>query len=409
MSIVEVRLVNEYDDIPARALRIKHVKGSLETPVYAVSVTDIDQKLIKREDLKGVVEVYIPLRLEKLEDMNRALELEQQFEYRVNSYMRKAPYDQLIVVVPLVEGVQGRELSVDDASSYGKYIAELVVNSRADIVCTPIFYRIAEKYIDILVERFLDTMTAYSIGVALSIPYTSRETREKLINIYLNTVNRNSRALLNFLCVDYNSSNPIYRYTLHNYVLGYVKELQEEIDEPVAIYGVNVKYNRVAKKYDELPARDLVSYFVQLDIFGGNHKRRPIPGEVAERLRAGESIWKQKLLNRNRYTYISLDRMTKELELAIPEAKLVEKLIAEGFNRSYVEKIVKHINIRNILSEVDILRPLFSGHGWQHFENPTQYLNSKEIVKIDNALLKNLKSYTEILKPKTKKLDKYLN
>jgi len=91
VSIVEVRLVNEYDDIPACVLRIKHVKGLLETPVYVVSVADIDQKMVKWEDLKGVVEVYMSFRLEKLEDMNRALELGQQSVYRVNSYMRKAP------------------------------------------------------------------------------------------------------------------------------------------------------------------------------------------------------------------------------------------------------------------------------------------------------------------------------
>jgi len=42
------------------------VKGSLETPAYAVSVADIDQKMIMWEDLEGVVEVYTPFKLEKL-------------------------------------------------------------------------------------------------------------------------------------------------------------------------------------------------------------------------------------------------------------------------------------------------------------------------------------------------------
>jgi len=405
--VIEVRLVNEYDDVPARALRIKHTKGSLETPAYAVGATNIDWKLVKVEDLKGVVEVHIPLRLEKLEEMSGALEFEQQFQYKVNSYMRKIPGDQLAVVVPLVEGAQKRELSADEASSYGKYIAELVANSKADIVCTPIFHRIAEKRFEILVKAFLDAVASYSVGVALSIPYASRDTRDRLVEIFLDSANRNNRALLNFVCVDYNSSNPISKYVLHNYVLRYAKELQDEIGEPVVIYGANVKYSRATKKYDELPARDLAGFFARLDMFGGSHKRKPIPGEVAEKLRAEESVRKQKLLNRVRYTYISLDKMVEDPDLAVPEVELVEELIAKGSGRSQVEKTVKQINIRSILAEVDVLRPLFSGRGWQHFENPVQYLGSKEIVKIDDKLLKNLKSYAEIIKPRSRKLDEY--
>jgi len=303
--------------------------------------------------------------------------------------------------------VQKRELSADEASSYGKYIAELVANSKADIVCTPIFHRIAEKRFEILVKAFLDAVASYSVGVALSIPYASRDMRDRLVEIFLDSANRNNRALLNFVCVDYNSSNPISKYALHNYVLRYAKELQDEIGEPVAVYGANVKYSRAAKKYDELPARDLAGFFARLDMFGGSHKRKPIPGEVAEKLRAEESVWKQKLLNRVRYTYISLDKMAEDPDLAVPEVELVEELIAKGFGRSQVEKTVKQINIRSILAEVDVLRSLFSGRGWQHFENPIQYLSSKEIAKIDDKLFKNLKSYAEILKPRTRRLDEY--
>ncbi len=408
MGIIEAHLINEYDEVPARAVRIKHVKGSLETPAYAINAVEIDRRLIKEEDLRGIVEVCIPFRPEQLKSMSKDLALQQRFEYRINSYMRKIPHDQLVVAIPLVEGKQKYELSIDEASFYGTYIAELISNPEVDIVCTPIFHRIAEKHVDVLVEKFLEAMTSYNVGVALSIPYTSRETREKLIKIYLDMVDKNNRALLNFLCVDYNSSNPISKYAFHNYVLRYVRELQEEIDEPVVVYGANVKYSRIAKKYDELPARDLASYFAQLDMFGGNHKRKPIPGEVAEKLKAEESIRKQKLLNRDRYIYISLDKVVEEPKLAGPETDLIKKLVDEGRHRSYIEKVVKRINMRNILSEIDILRPLFSGRGWQHFEEPMQYLNSKEIVRIDHVLLKRLKDFAKVLRAGARRLDEYV-
>ena len=95
---------------------------------------------------------------------------------------------------------------------------------------------------------------------------------------------KNDRLLLNFLYVDYNGSNPISKYALHNYVLGYTWALQEEADEPVAMYGVNVKHSKVSQKHDEIPARDLAVYFAQADLFGENHKRKHSRGSLKQRL-----------------------------------------------------------------------------------------------------------------------------
>ena len=407
MTLIKTRPVNEYDDIPARAVTVKHAKGSLATPAYAVSVAEIDQKFVKSEDLRGVVEVFVRFRQELLEGVHNDLELRKKLEYRVNSYMNRVPGDQLVVAVPLIEGERGYALTMNKASFYGIHIAELISHPRVDIVCTPTLHGIAEEHFDVLIEKFLETTTSFDVGVALSIPYyVSRAMWHRLIEIYLKAVNKNNRALLNFLCVDYNGSNPISKYTLHNYVLRYVRTLQEEIGEPVVVYGVNVKYSRVARKYDELPARDLASYFAQVDVFGKNHRRLPIPGDVAERLKSEESLKKQKLLNRRRYTYISLDKTIEDPNLAVPEANRVRELVEEKRDRSLIERVVNRINMKSILAEIDVLRPLFSGRGWQHFENPIQYLNSKEVVKIDNVLTRRLKEFSKVLT--SKRLDEYL-
>ncbi len=407
MPIIETKLINRHSDVPARAIKIKHPKGSLETPVYAVNASEIDRKLITENDLRGIVELYLTLKPEQLKKISRNVDIQQQFEYRVNSYMRKTPSNQLIVAVPLLEGKQGYSPSISEAYFYGEYIAEIISNSRVDIVCSPIFNKVAEKHIDALVRKFLETMATYNVGVALSIPYASRETWEKLIEVYLSLLDINNNALLNFLCVDYNGSNPISKYMIHNYVLRYVAKLQGDTREHVIIYGTNVKYDRVARKYDELAARDLAAYFAQLDIFGGNHKRKYIPGEVAEKLKTKDPVRKQKILNRKRYMYVSLDKMIKEPELSAREVELLKRLIDEGYQRSYIEKISKLVNIRNILAETDVLRPLFSGRGWQHFNEPLQYLNSKEIVKIDNKLVKTLERFNKSIKSETKSLDEY--
>ena len=408
MTIIETQLINEHGDVPARAVRIKHTRGSLLAPTYAVNAADIDKHMIREEDLRGIVEISISFRPEQLRSMNKDISLQQQLEYRLNSYTNRIPSNQLVIAIPLLEGKQAYSLTREEASLYGTYIAELVSHPRIDIVCTPILHKIAEKNTDILVKAFLDTMTTYNAGVALSIPYVSRETRRKIIESYLGVLDSNNRALLNILCVDYNGSNPVSKHTTHNYVLRYARNIQEEINEPVIIYGVNVKYSKVTRKYDKLPARDLAAYFAQLDVFGKNHKRRPLPREVAERLKADQSIRKQKLLNREEYIYISIDRAAKEYNQSSKEVELVEKLVEEGRHTTYIESVIRRINIRKILAETDILRQLFSGQGWQHFIDPVEYLGSKEITRIDNILLKRLKNFAKVLRPKSKKIDEYL-
>jgi len=407
---MRVKLSREHEDVLARAVEVSHSRGSLRTPAYAVNVLDIDRRLLSEEDLLGIAEVHTVFKPVQLKDLSRDASLQQEFEYRMNSYMRRIPSDQLVAAIPFLEGRQGYSLSSGDAAKYSAFVAELMANPRIDLICTPVFHRIAEELIPVFTEKFLEAMTTYSKSVALTIPYASRETRDRVVETYLRWADRNDRVLLNFLCVDYNGSNPISKYSFHNYALRYVRLLEREVGEPIVMYGVNVKYSRVAKKYDELPARDLVSYFAQLDIYGYNHKRRPIPGEVAERLRADEAVKKQKLLNRERYTYVSLDKIRKDSGLIHPEAGFVEQLLAETPRSVHrVERVVKLMNIRNTIKEAEVLRQIFSGEEYGSFKNPLQYLKSKEVMRIDNVLLQRLEKFTKLYRSRTRSLDEYLN
>jgi len=409
---IRVKLLRENEDILARAVEVSHSRGSLRTPSYAVNALDIDRKLISEEDLLGVTEIHTVFRPKQLKNLSREISLQQKFEYRMNNYLKRIPPDQLIVAIPLLEGEQGYSFSYDEISNYSAFVTELMTNPRVDLICTPAFYRIAEDRIPIFIEKFLEAMTSYSKNIALTIPYVSRETRDRVVKTYLRWADKNNRALLNFLCIDYNGANPISKYSHHNYVLGYVRLLEREIGEPIVMYGINVRYDRVAKKYDELPARDLVSYFAQVDIYGCSHKRRPIPREVAEKLRADEAMKKQKLLNRERYTYISLDKIHKDRSLKPPEVKAetIEQLLAEvSYNIRRVERIIKLINIVITIKETEVLRQFFSSGEYGSFKTLLQYLKSKEIIRIDNTLLQRLGKFAKLYRLRTKSLDEYLS
>ena len=407
MTILGTSSINEDEEVPARAVKVSHQRGSFVTPSYAVSVKDFCQGLVSREKLGGIVEVFIQLKPEWLREMQKDQKLLEKFESRVNRYMKSIPDDQLVVTIPLIEGGQGFSFNENEALFAGAYIPELVTHSRVDIVCTPIFNRVAEKNVDVLTKKFLETMSSYSVGVSLSIPYFSRVILVRLISIYMQMLSENNRALPNFLCVDYNDSNPISKYAFHNFVLGYLKSLQEEMSMSIVVYGANVKYSRVTKKYDEVAARDLASYFVQLDVFGGNHKRLLLPGEISERLKAYESLWKQKLLNRERYTYVSLDMTEREPRLMVPEAQQIRELIENGSTRREVEERIKSVVIGSILTETKVLNLLFSGNGWRGFESPSEYLMSKEVMKMDEGILKKLKYFCNALGLKNRRLDEY--
>ncbi|MCD6340417.1 MAG: hypothetical protein J7L51_00500, partial [Desulfurococcales archaeon] len=226
---MRVKLLREHEDVLARAVEVSHPRGSLRTPAYAVNVLDIDRRLLSKEDLLGIAEIHTVFRPEQLRDLSRDVSLQQEFEYRVNSYMRRVSSDQLVVAIPFLEGRQGYSFSGGDAGKYSAFVAELMANPRIDLICTPVFHRIAEELIPVFTERFLEAMTAYSKSVALTIPYASRETRDRVVETYLRWADKNNRALLNFLCIDYNGSNPISKYSFHNYALGYVRLLEREI------------------------------------------------------------------------------------------------------------------------------------------------------------------------------------
>lgn len=241
------------------------------------------------------------------------------------------------------------------------------------------FYRVNEDIVVDFVDAFLEAVTAYNVKAALSIPYVSRETFKSLTKTYLSWIERSNRFLLNFLCVDYHGSNPIESFLFHNRVLRYARLLESWIREPVLLYGVNVKYSRVASKHEELPARDLASYFAQLDAFGANRRRPPLPEEVVERVGKRRAVERLKVLSRGGYAYISLNKALTGRAVPEREESFLRKLLEEESGRQKLEKTVRCVNAKIIIEEARTLQSLL-GEG---IERPIGYLFSKRAIQND--------------------------
>ncbi len=399
---IEIKLLNMDDEVLGRTLYIRHNRGSFYTPAYALSVLDFDGEI--GVSPKGVVEVYLNFKPESLKMISSEENRERWLTYSMNTYTKRIPLDQLVLFIPAVE--KGREqIESSNAKEYGSHIAELTSHPRADIVCTPVFNRISEEKMTPVIEGFLEAMTAYRNYVALTIPYAPRDTRRKVIETYLKLTDKNNRMLVNILCVDYDASNPITRYIFHNHILNNLRILERELNEPVILIGVNVKHGRISQKYNEWPAKDLTSYYVELDVIARNHKRKPLPEGVLEKIKIEEKE-KHKLLNTNRYTYISLQQMLREPNLAIPEIKYVEKILDRKPGR--LEKTVKIINSKKKIEETHVLKQLFNGKGWREYEKPLQYLKAKEIAKIDKNTIVKIEKIAKRHSRKTETLDYFL-
>jgi hypothetical protein len=255
-----------------------------------------------------------------------------------------------------------------------------------DVVCVPVFHKLSEKYIEAFIDEFLSISTSFRKYVVSTIPYISRTARTRLVSKYIKWFNKSDFVIPELVCVDFSGSNPISRYTFHNYVVTYIRALEAEFGSPAAVLGVNVKYGKTADKYEEIPARDLASYFALLDIQGKNHKRQSLPGEVAEKTKSEPPLQKLKILNRAKYVYISLAKALAEQLLLPEEASHLPGSPAEEFSRSKLERMVRLVNVRRFLAETRTLRMVFTDPS-----EPAKYLKEKEAAKIDESMLRNIR------------------
>jgi len=401
---LRINIVDSFDNSLARILEITHPKGSFETPTYAVSTNYIDENILEGASLNGVVEIPVLISIKKLRRAINDIRFMERIENKIKRLINKTPKNSMIISLPLLEETRDIEPKISEPQELNmltQYFAEISCHPEATVVCSPIFHKVPEQFYNHIIDKFMETALSLNVYVAPSLPYASRTTLNELINIYRKWWKKEDKISRNLLCVDYNNSNAVTKYSFHNYVLTVKMLLEKEFEEPIAIYGVNVNYSRVKVKYEKISARDLFSYFIGLDVMGVNHKRIPLPSEVVERIKRKDETKSYKLLNRYEYMYVDIkDLLNKEIIASYKDhlKKILEK-------NEKIDDNIKKINIKIILEETDYLRKeIFKRSGAKH---PLRYLEEKEGWKKDenaaNAVLKITKRYIE----KTKTLDIY--
>jgi hypothetical protein len=396
---IKVKLLEKQESSLARILRVEARGVAFSTPNYAVSLNSLDNKYLSSEQLKGVVELPVEFKLSKIGRIIGSSELRDERANRYRSLQRRVPENQVLVSVPILarDKQDIGEIEKPLLKEYIQQLVEILVSPRVNIVCTPIFHKLPEKIYVEIINDFIEHASLLDVAVAPSIPYASRAVHSELVKLYQRTLNKSSNFSLNFICVDFNGSNAINKYPHYNYVLALSKTIEKEHGEPVLLYGVNVKFGKAAPKYSEFPARDLVSYFVGVDLIGANHKKLILPQEVMDRMSPKADL---KILVRQDYSYINIDKLKKDRGIGIPLSEI------ESLEKSKVGEVIKRYNIREALLEAEHLRnKVFKSNSETH---PVKYLLSKKGIINDERTKKIVNKVTQQF-VKSKSLEDYIS
>ncbi|RLE52044.1 MAG: hypothetical protein DRJ33_04645 [Candidatus Methanomethylicota archaeon] len=389
MVSLKTSLAYEAEEVASRSLKIMHSRGSFVTPIRALKAKGVESLEIDERELRGVVEVYASFTLSKLENARQNVIREQTIERGLQSASAKAYDNEAVIVIPNVEAI-GPQTSISNPEKIGEYVAELIAIRRADLVFSPMFYRVNEKYILEILDGFLNAASTLSKPVALTIPYVSKQVREEVTEKFLKKSNIYNNLILNFICVDYYGSNPITKYTHHNFALKLSKTLERQINEPVVLYGANIKYSRVIHKYEEIPARDLASPFAGIDIVGPNHRRPIVSRQIAPLLKQ-----EKKIISPTKYTYMAVNKSLRERNTLpeLNEGKITASILLKAMeNPIKLDRVIEAYNAEKTAIELYNIRNIFKRQ-----ENIKQYLYNKHGIKTDQKTREQLEKYHKLI------------
>jgi hypothetical protein len=371
---IKIKLEEEDEESLTRVLQLQLSNSTLRTPNYAVNVRELDKEYFTTEYLRGFAELSIYLSPDSLDRMINDSKFRDERGNNLRQLVQRVPKDQAIIVLPIIKpGKKSiNQLNEKELTEYIHQAVDISFVPGASIVCAPMLQDIPDKLQYEIINEFLTYASSLYAYLAPSISYDSRRTQAELIKLYGDLVSKNNRILNNFICIDYYGSNPIGRYPFHNYVLNTFKRAEKELGYPIVLYGANVKYGKVGPKYSELPARDLASYFVGIDIIGPNHKKLVQPREIVEKMEANMRI---KLLDREKYLYKSIE--SKALGDIIREK-------IETLSKESLDKFARKYNARESIIEAEYLRE----HIFKKDKDirPLKYLMEKEAIKYDNRM-----------------------
>jgi len=352
----------------ARTIRLSVNSKDMIAPKRALSASRgkySNESSINNHAIRGFIEVYRHLNPEKLYKMMHDNDEINDFSYMISSSLRDVDMEKEIIVGILEYNSEGKKPRFEET----ELLLDLLNNPRFDIVTAPIIPKLPyEKYTQFL-DEFIDIYqsTSFIPILAPCIPHYSRVDILRLFEYYA----KKDDFIKNFICVDFNGSNPISQYTFVSMIVREAKLLEREFGEPAFLHALNLKYGKATKKQDVVPAKDLVIYTMGFNSFGANHKILRIPEYV------GNYELKTKLLNRNDYGYYSLeivDNTIKETKLHIIKLRNV---LSDG-------KLAKLFNAERHGLESNDIRETINEHEYK------KYLESKKHIIEQKTILKKI-------------------
>jgi hypothetical protein len=364
----------------ARNIELSIESKEVATPKKALSASQDkyhNETVLKNDAIRGLIEVYRHIDREKLHRMMTENSHAAKFGYEVSSSLREVKPDKEITIGIVEYDGKGE---VPDARETS-FLLDILNNPRLDVATTPILPKLTcENYIKFL-DRFVEVYQSSTFLPALApcIPHYSSLDIANLFEYYA----KKDVFENNFICVDFNGSNPISQYMFVSLIVREAIMLEKDFGQPIFLHAVNLKYGKATRKQIAVPAKDLIIFTMGFNSFGANHKIVPISSAI------GAYELKTKLLNRADYGYYSLNIAKNIIDDArgAYEIKLGDVLSNE--------KVAKFFNAERQGLEATKISEVITEHELKtYIESKTHMRNEHILEKVrkvhENALQKRL-------------------
>ena len=252
-------------------------------------------------------------------------------------------------------------------------LMDVMEGLNVDIIVMPLIKTCnTREYMDFILNfiEFIETINLRGRLLAHSIPFQITKKRSRLIN----TLKILERLLPDIIVYDFGGSNPFSSnlYIPYRYFLEWKNTLEERKGSPILVYGVNIKYRNT--RYP-IPARDVASLFMNVDILGSNHVI----------IRIKKNGFEPKLLDIGNYAYFKLN----EAEDNIPDKFKENTLLS-------INDVIKNkdnyrlFNVERQLIETENIKFLI-----EKGTNMKNYIKSKKYLdpEAKSIILKTHKRY----------------
>ena len=361
---MRIKLVEESEGLLARVLNIRLKYFLVGTPKRALSSSHNKycEAGINTGSPRGIVEIYRRFDSKSLNEMCSDEKKRNKIRYEFSSAIKKARKNEMVALIPEIKITEDhREKSVE-------FLSDMLLHPRINLVAVPIFWNAPLPKVFENIRLFVEACSyADDLWIAPTVMPLLPLELEKLIKEYQKLYDQFTNFLMNYMFIDFSRSNPVSRYDLLRFVLRNTKKLSSEIDSPICLHGVNIKYGKAVHKENVVPAKDLISPYVGIDIIGSNHKPLPLPREYVARK-------KIKILDVNDYGYWDLNYAFNK-KILEPEGSLItlDQLKGLSHNKTWAEVMAKIYNVEKQSLEMPRISKII-------VENPSKvnkYLDGK--------------------------------